>query len=467
MSPQIATIICSFFILGLFMLDRDPRARTSKALWIPTIWISIAASRFVSQWTVMIGHPPDTQQQIEGNPLDRAILTGLLLLAVIILLCRQRRVFAILRRNWPILLFFLYCAVSTLWSAYPDVAFRRWFKAVGDLVMVLIVLTDRDRYAAIKKILAWMGFLLIPLSILLIEYYPSIGQQYSPEDVMTSITGVTMNKNTLGCLCLIVGIASVWRLVNLARENSHRMRHCLAHGAILSMVVWLLIMAKSATSTASFLLGSGLIVLVSLPGRRRHARASLLVAGIACVALLIIVIPDAYASVVHVLGRNTTLTDRTELWSVLLAMHTNPWIGTGYESFWIGNHLEKLWSVFLWDPNEAHNGYLEVYLNLGWAGLTLLALLLATGYRNVVTALRRRPEVGSLQLAFFVVALAYNVTEAAFRMFVPLWIFLLWATTALPESRPAEGLNAYAAEEPDQFQNALPIDSPLIQEEVV
>ena len=79
------------------------------------------------------------------------------------------------RQNTPILLFFAYCAVSTLWSDYTDVSFKRWIKAVGDLVMALIVLTDANPFAALKRLMAQVGFVLIPASILLIKYYPGLG----------------------------------------------------------------------------------------------------------------------------------------------------------------------------------------------------------------------------------------------------------------------------------------------------
>ena len=39
--------------------------------------------------------------------------------------------------------------------------------------------------------------------------------------------------------------------------------------------------------------------------------------------------------------------------------------------------------------NESHNGYIEVYLNLGWLGLGLIALILGQGYRRTVSAFRR------------------------------------------------------------------------------
>jgi O-antigen ligase len=76
---------------------------------------------------------------------------------------------------------------------------------------------------------------------------------------------------------------------------------------------------------------------------------------------------------------------------------------------------------------EAHNGYLEIYLNLGWIGVSLFAFLLITGYQKVVAAFRREPAVGSLSLAFLIAVAINGLTEAPFRMMTATIFFLLWA----------------------------------------
>ena len=77
--------------------------------------------------------------------------------------------------------------------------------------------------------------------------------------------------------------------------------------------------------------------------------------------------------------------------------------------------------------NEAHNGYIEVYLNLGWVGVVLISLILISGYKRAVSGLRVDPSFGGLMLAYLVAAAVYSLTEAGFRMMDPIWIFLLLA----------------------------------------
>jgi O-antigen ligase len=119
-------------------------------------------------------------------------------------------------------------------------------------------------------------------------------------------------------------------------------------------------------------------------------------------------------------------------------MTVNPLFGAGYESFWFGDRLEKIWSTYWEHLNQAHNGYLEVYLDLGWTGVVLIGLVMAWGYRNVVRTLRWDPNVGRLKLAFFVIAAVYNLTEHAFRYLHPVWILFLLAVILVPEPSGVE-----------------------------
>jgi exopolysaccharide production protein ExoQ len=140
-----------------------------------------------------------------------------------------------------------------------------------------------------------------------------------------------------------------------------------------------------------------------------------------------------------VVGRDPTLTGRTQIWTVVLDMPVNRAIGTGFESFWLGERMQRIWNLWWWHPNEAHNGYIEVLLNLGWIGICLLALVLLKGYRSVISALRRHRSIASLELAYLLAAVIYSFTEAGFRMLGLIWIFLLLAITAarvqLPETQ--------------------------------
>jgi exopolysaccharide production protein ExoQ len=460
MPPIVATFICTIGIIALVYLDRYGGPRISKAVWIPAIWLFLISSRPLSIWLGIgwnSGAVDATQAYVEGSPVDRAVFICLILAALVVLFARADKVGALLRKNVVIGLFFLFCAVSILWSDFPFVAFKRWTKAIGDLAMVLIILTESHPLVALKRVLSRLGFLLFPLSVLLIKYYPYIGRRFTNSWEAEPI-GVTLQKNALGLDCLIFGVFFLWMFWSVYRErdNPSRRRRLVAYAAMIAVIIWLLIQCNSMTSIVGFVCAGGVMWLAMRPSRKPALVHVLVLAvlGMATTAVFL----DPGGGMVQVLGKDPTLTGRKEIWNLVLRLHTNPWIGTGFETFWLGPRLASMRTALENFPiNEAHNGYIEVYLNLGWAGIGFIAVMLMTAYKRVISGWRQNPRLGSLFLGFLLCTLFNAFTENAFRMMTPSWIFLLLVIMAgsqrvlfenAPRTGPAQAGDIAAAEEP-------------------
>ena len=453
MSALLATLVFVTGILSLFAFARIRNVESSRALWIPVVWLLITGSRAVSEWLVAAGFQSaatwvqSADAYLDGSPTDRNVFMVLLFAGVMVLIHRRREVAPLLGKNGPILLFFSYCALSILWSDYSFVAFKHWIKGIGDFVMIFVVLTDPKPEVALKRLLARVGFLLIPISVLFVKYYPDLGRTYNRWTWRLYVTGVTTNKNTLGMICLVFGLGFLWTFLcaYTSRGDPQRTRQLITHGALLGMVLWLLSIADSATSLACFLIAGSLLVLTHLTRITRKPSVLHLVVAIVIIVPLFALFLDSGGDLVQSVGRDPTLTGRREIWHVVEDLTANPLLGTGYESFWLGDRLQKIWSVMP-GIQEAHNGYLEVFLNLGWIGIALLSMLIVTGYRNIMLALKRGEDAASLKLAYFVVGLVYSLSEAGFRMMLPVWFFFLFAVTyvrdaAVPEVSPFDDVN--------------------------
>jgi O-antigen ligase len=203
------------------------------------------------------------------------------------------------------------------------------------------------------------------------------------------------------------------------------------HGTIIGMAVWLLRTCDSMTSLACILLGTGLMMMTgTAKPRLTFIRV---VVPLALVASFLFVFYGG--PLLTLIGRDPTLTGRTDLWNLIIPMNPNPLLGCGFASFWLGERLAKIWELSWWHPNQAHNGYIETYLDLGLLGLALIFGILVNGYRRIVKLLTLDPPMGRVRLAFFVVAVVYNFTEAAIRMVHPVWLVFLLATIVVPESK--------------------------------
>jgi O-antigen ligase len=228
-------------------------------------------------------------------------------------------------------------------------------------------------------------------------------------------------------MCLILGLATLWCFLSAYQDRTaaNRRQRLIAHGCVLAIVVYLLQECQSLTSTVALVLTGSVMVLASRRSvAAKPAKLHLLVAA----ALAVAVVPVLVApSLVETMGRDTTLSGRTEIWSILPTLVRNHWLGAGYETFLMGPRLVAARALMDASFQEAHNGYLEVYLNLGWIGVFLFACLLISGYRRLIAAVGRDPAVFSLGLALFIGVLIEGLSEAPFRMMAPTMVFLLWA----------------------------------------
>lgn len=448
MSPLIATAIYGIGICIVLLLDRDRRSRTSAALWLPIVWLLISGSRPVSAW-IYHGSTATPEQLLDGSPVDAAVRLAIILAGVIVLVRRKKTVAAIVQQNTPLLLFLAYCLLSTIWSDYTGVALKRWIRLLGDFTTVLIVLSERDRSGAIRRVLSCVGIVLIPSSILLDKYYPDLGRYYDTWSGRMFFSGVAADKNMLGMTCLVYGVVAVWGFVTTCKEpkGRGRMRRLVAQAMIVAMVLYLFRDADSMTSESCFIMASTLIVLTTFwRTARKPLFVHLMVAAMVGLSFATLFLHLGNGAALRQMGRNPTLTGRTEIWAGLLRFSGNPLIGTGFDSFWLGTRMERIWAAGgqLYGINEAHDGYLETYLNLGWVGVALLASLIVTGYRNIQGALRFEPETGRIRLGLFVAVIIYSFTEAGFRTNSSVWIAFLFAIAAVPllpkrriEARPA------------------------------
>lgn len=497
----LATLLCFLCIAYLFWVDRKQAEAVSAAAWIPLLWMFFAGSRYASQW-LDLGPPSylSAEELDEGSPLNRNVFLFLVIAGMAVLGQRKVNWSAVLTQNSWLLLFFLFAATSTLWADDTFLSLKRWVKGVGTVVMALIILTEERPYQALGFVLRRLAYVLLPLSVLFIKYYPELGRSYDQTGA-PMFTGVTFQKNSLGQICLLVGVYFCWELlfrrfkplssegriplsvgliilplllwllyasqgeasragllgaaavalllvaVYLGWERvsgplqpvSSEERIPLSVGLIIvPMLLWLLHVSQSATSRAALFGAVAFLLAARLPFfSRRPPR--LIVVGLLVVAVIGFL---EYALgikewAIRLLGRRPDLTERTFMWDMLLQMVPNTWVGAGYESFWSGDRLKVIWarmgesSRFI----QAHNGYIETYLNLGIVGVILLVIAILAGLRKAQKRLEHEYAYAVLKIALILVAIAYNYTEAAFKPLHNVFVLLLVAILQVPRVR--------------------------------
>ena len=434
MLPNIALLSCLIFILYLFKFDYKKKSDVSYALYIPLIWMMIVGSRMISLWLNPRGGMLSPEAYLEGSPLDRLIFILLIVAGLFILSKRKIYWSQVFKSNAWIFLLFIFGGISILWSDFPIVSFKRWIKATGNPIMVLIVLTEPNPVEAVKALIRRSAYVLVPLSIVFIKYFPELGRMYHRYTDEAMFIGVARGKNGLGLICLVSGLYFFWNLLAIWRNKnvSVNKKEVFISILFLCMISWLLLKANSATSLFSLIIGVCILLGMRLPFIKKNVRnfgLNIVMALLLCLPFLLFSFDSLISSAVQLTGHDATFWGRVLLWQELIDLaEASPLIGAGYDSFWLGSRMAKLWAKYWWLPTEAHNGYVETFLELGWIGVLLMIGLIVSAHRSISRTLIINFNYGSFRMASLAIVLIYNVTESAFKGLHLIWfVFLLIA----------------------------------------
>jgi exopolysaccharide production protein ExoQ len=433
MPPLFALALCALFVWIALTIERQKSRAVSGAVWIPLIWLLVTASKPLGVWF-------GTASDDGGSELDQIFGVTLLILGLAILASRGVRWSVTLGNNPWLAVLLIYMALSVFWSEVPETSFKRWGREAIAVVMACVVASEKSPRQAMEAILRRSAYVLVPTSLVLIKYFPILGVQYRQMGGQMWV-GAATQKNGLGRLCLIAAFFIVWSLLRSSERHSGVRQVRWTDTVVLALSAYLLMGPGeeqfSATALASACVGFAAYAFLCW---RRRAGAT---PGIVTVALpfcLVFAIGTLQpywggsiaATVASEFGRDVTLTGRTEIWGGLVPeVWSRPLLGSGVESFWTDANKR------LHDIGEAHNGYLDVALSLGFVGLAIVFLFLLVSCLKAQREMVKDFEWGCLWYCCLLMAAVHNVTESSFNSFTAhiMSTVLFFALASAPVNR--------------------------------
>jgi O-antigen ligase len=283
------------------------------------------------------------------------------------------------------------------------------------LAAVLLLYYIMSRYAIdqVLELFLVLGTMTIVASILFALALPQYGLDQMGGH-STAWKGIFSAKNYLGNMALFFLTVAV----------SYRGRTPFLRSVRISQIIFCLLAIAFSRAATAYVLTAIYIcffaIMKTMHGFRKkdYFVVCLLLLVVLCAATVVIVVwPDGLFSL---LGKDVTLTGRTGIWNAVTAsIAKRPLLGYGYQAFWLGLEGESYRVILAvsWVLAQAQNGFLDVMLEMGTAGLVIVLLVFGFAFRDGVVCLLRSRDDTHLRavewyLTIVILTLIYNLDES-------------------------------------------------------
>jgi exopolysaccharide production protein ExoQ len=307
---------------------------------------------------------------------------------------------------------------SAAWSSEPVFTLRRGILLLATTILGIYV-GSRFDWDEQLNLFAWMGVVSVVGSFLMVFLLPQYGLSHDMH--WGNWKGLFPHKNALGQqMDFAILTFAIGKPKGLPRG---------VLSASLAGAALLLFLSHSMTSialAAVIACAYPILWLVRLKKRRTLPLWVPLVPVFAAVAWFI---ASNSGAILDILGRDSTLTGRRDLWpAVIDAIKERPLFGYGYAVFWrwglSGDARDLLTSIHWNGIMQAHNGYLELCLDLGLSGLLLFVWGFVAAARRAMKLFHREPNRATRWAVMYLLFFAlYNLFEGSLmQLYTFLWV---------------------------------------------
>jgi O-antigen ligase len=312
---------------------------------------------------------------------------------------------------WPamliLLLMILHAYASKYWSIDPGVTVRRTVAMAFSSVFA-IYLGAVFKGPQLPRVLMLSGLLMGIGSLIMVFAFPRIGvHQFDNAGLWR---GLWYEKNQMGVV-MVAGAIAAAACLALPAERTKMAWASFGIGVVLVLAT------QSKTSLLCLIIGVGLIG--TLWAMQKGGAALTVIGiwlGVVLVGLVGYVFITEPAVVLKALGKDPSLTGRTDIWVALMReVNLRPWTGFGYQAFWGRESIPAMWirAETQWPVPSAHNGWIDLLIQLGWpgaiaVGVTVLITFVTTLFRIPVAGMRE----GYWGIAYFAVFLMLSLSES-------------------------------------------------------
>jgi exopolysaccharide production protein ExoQ len=379
--------------------------------WVAIFAVLAQQGAFVSSPALSSLVTDPSAAEAQANVFNTIAIAFNILLLVPLCLLRFQRMALLVHDNAMAIALLALIFISTAWSIHPDVTIRRSINYLSTM-LTAFYLVERFEFPNIARVISASIAISVTGSFIFVLIFPDNAVHPASvqfDNLAGAWRGAFAHKNVLGHTMAVGILVELYLLISF--------RDKWVWHALLLCACWvLLVLSRSSTAiilSSIFLVGAALLMLLLYV--RQYLGVGLAAAFIFTMTIFGIywVDPDIMWTL---LGRDATLTGRTELWALVVNLISErPLLGWGYSAIWLPSEpIATAVSEYVgWAVPHAHNAWLEITLELGFVGLATVASFVAISFwRSIRCLMGGAYGLGMISLVFFLGTIISGATES-------------------------------------------------------
>ncbi len=330
------------------------------------------------------------------------------LISAFLLIIRWKKAVYVVTKDWTIFLLIGIALASLIWSFTPNLTRVRSIALAGTTLFGLYI---ASRYSIREqlKLLGWSFGVIILMSFAFAILLPNYGTMAIGIHA-GAWRGIYVHKNLLGRMMTISGIVFLCLAMNSKQQQW-------LPWLGLGLSFCLLVLSRSSSSTINFITMFALAPIYGVFRWRYQVLVPTIIAFVTISSSLSLWFSANATTILGSIGKDTTFTGRTDIWPYIIeAIGKQPWLGYGYSAFWSDwdSPGSYVWYAAKWAPPNAHNGLLDLWLELGLLGVLVFAISFSVTFWRGLAWLRIDKSWESLWALLYLTYLVLaNVGESS------------------------------------------------------
>jgi exopolysaccharide production protein ExoQ len=312
---------------------------------------------------------------------------------------------------------------SVFWSATPAETSTQLRAELFPMTTFSLYLATRFSLSRLFDLICLTLGLGTFLSLLLAIFIPHVAIHSGDNVHAGAWKGIYIQKNTFGAYTVLAANTFYLRAI-------YQKKRKLFAWSLLGVTIFIILLSQSKTAL-TLLIVSILCTTLYIFYRWRGKRTILFLdVFIMLLTVTCILLVQNWTNILGLLGRGEHISGRTVIWSFLFDQRIPQsfWFGYGRGAFWSNPNLTYGLKLV---PAHAHNGFVEILLDIGFVGFIAFAICFFLAYiRALKLSYCSESAYRVWPIVFLTLLITNNITESLLTNRVNLF-WILFVTIAL------------------------------------